>query len=95
MTLRAVKEKAVSYPCSYLSGSVLEGDNLLARCGPIDVKKLLKASAISGAEFIVSLSVLISVILRFVQDLRELSSLISLQILEEFFLLNSKLCKKY
>ena len=53
MTLRAVKEKAVSY----LSGSVLEGDNLLARCGPIDVKKLLKASAISGAEFIVSLSV--------------------------------------
>ena len=37
------------------------------------MKKLLKASAISGAEFIVSLSVLISVILRFVQDLRELS----------------------
>ena len=45
---------------------MLEGDNLLARFGPIDMKKLLKASAISGAEFMVSLSVLISVILRFV-----------------------------
>ena len=49
------------------------------------MKKLLKTSAISGAEFIVSLSVLISVILRFVQDLRELSSLISFQVLDEFF----------
>ena len=56
------------------------------------MKKLLKASAISGAEFIVSLSVLISVILRFVQDLRELSSFISFQVLDEFFLFNSKLC---
>ena len=60
---------------------MLEGDNLLDRFGPIDVKKLLKTSAISDAEFIVSLSVLISVILRFVQDLRELSSLISFQVL--------------
>ena len=59
------------------------------------MKKLLKTSAISGAEFIVSLSVLISVILRFMQDLRELSSLISFQVLKEFFLFNSKLCKKH
>ena len=29
------------------------------------------------------------------QDLRELSSLISLQLLEELFLFNSKVCKKY
>ena len=59
------------------------------------MKKLLKTSAISSAEFIVSSSVLISVILRFMKDLRELSSLISFQVLEEFFLFNSKLCKKY
>ena len=51
------------------------------------MKKLFKASAISGAEFIGSLSVLISVIIRFVQDLRERSSLISFQVSEEFFLL--------
>ena len=29
------------------------------------------------------------------QDLRELSWLICFQVLEEFFLFNSKLCKKY
>ena len=65
MTLRAFKEKAVLEGCKQLSGSILEGDNSLARFGPIDVKKSLKPSAISAAEFIVSLSVLISVILRF------------------------------
>ena len=59
------------------------------------MKKLLKVSAISDAEFIAWLSVLILVILRFVQDLREFSSLISFQGLEEFFLFNSKLFKKY
>ena len=58
------------------------------------MKKLLKASAISGAEFIVSLSVLISVILRFVQDLRELSSLISFQVLDEFFLFKGGLIRE-
>ena len=84
MTLRAVL-----VGCKQLSGTILEGDNLLARFGPIDVKKLLKASVISGAEFIVSLLVLISVIIRFVQDLRERSSLISFQVSEEFFLLYS------
>ena len=56
--------------------------------------KSLKTSAISAAEFIVSLSVLISVILRLVQDFRELSSLISFQVLEEFFLFNSNYAKK-
>ena len=59
------------------------------------MKKSLTTSAISGEEFIVPLSVLISVILWFMQDLRELSWLICFQVLEEFFLLNSKLCKKY
>ena len=55
--------------------------------------KSLKTSAISAAEFIVSLSVLVSVILRLVQDFRELSSLISFQVLEEFFLFNSNYAK--
>ena len=69
--------------CKWFSGSILEGDNLLARFGPIDVKKSFKTSWISAAEFTVSLSVLILVILWFVQDLRELSSLISFQVLKE------------
>ena len=38
MTLRAFKETADLVCCKKLSGSILEGDNLLARFGPIDVK---------------------------------------------------------
>ena len=65
------------------------------KLGPIVVKKSLKASAISSAEFTSSFSILTSEIFQILPHLHEVSSSISIYVLRGFFLFISKLCIKY
>ena len=69
-----------------------DGSISFAKLGPIVVQKSLKASAMSSAEFTISL---ISEIFRILPHLREVSSSISIHVLRGFFLFIYKLCINY
>ena len=72
-----------------------DGSILFTKLGPIVLKKSLKASVISSAEFTILFLILILEIFQILPHLHEVSLSISIHVLRGFFLFISKLCIKY